>query len=74
MSGVDDHTLDPKVDVQSESLKAPMAYDATTKHRKVHTHVREDPSDSSSTHVTVDVDNRYPKPHEAAGLVKIGPL
>ena len=59
-----DHTPDP--DPDTLSLRAPMAFDAKTRHRRVHTHVREDPSDSSSTHVSLDIGNKYPKPRTTA--------
>ena len=44
---------------QAQSLKAPMAFDASTRHRRVYAHVREEPSASSPDHVTLDIGNQY---------------
>ena len=58
---MDDHTSDPTVSAPSVPLTAPMAFDAKTKHHKVHAHVLEDSSDSSGSYMSLDVGNQFPK-------------
>ena len=62
---MDDHTPDQVClpdppSPQAPSLRAPMAFDATTRHRRVYTHPREEPGAFSPNHVTLDVDNQHP--------------